>query len=164
MRRTIPLIPRVFLVAGFFTGAILGAARATHPKRAHDQAYRYHSLMPQYWEFIKGNVNSDDASTLTRFRAEVVNPHREVFDAVAAGWIDDASLPRFIHALDGKFGQLHRVDRQFPLRLAVAWQRFAQQVPDLKPGADVFLIPAPRIAVGGGVRPLGERNASHLWE
>ena len=122
-------------------------------------AYQYRSLMPGYWQFIKANSNSSDASTLGLFRKSVLTPNLDVFNAVAAGWLDDSDLHQFIQLLDGRSEQLHEVDLQFPSRLEQAWRGFAKQVPDLKQGANVFLIPAPRAAVGGAVRPLGEENA-----
>jgi hypothetical protein len=88
----------------------------------------------------------------------VLTPNLDIFSAVAAGWLDDSNLHRFIHLLDGRSEQLHQADYQFPARLDEAWQGFAKQVSDLKPGASVFLIPAPRTAVGGAVRPLREEN------
>jgi hypothetical protein len=153
MRRAIPYMPAILLV-----GVIVATSSAAFPKRAAGQTYQYRSLMPAYWQFLRENQNAA-ASTLARFRTLVVTPNRDVFDAVAAGWMEDANLQEFIRRLEGKSQKLRQVDNQFPRRLSEAWQGFTKQVPDLKPGATVYLIPAPRAAVGGAVRPLGVQNA-----
>jgi len=93
------------------------------------------------------------------FRSEVIEPNQEVFSAVAGRSLGDGSLKAMIRALGPKSEQLRRVEAEFPGRLAKAWGRFAEHVPDLKPGGTVFLLPAPRFADGGSVRPLGERDA-----
>jgi hypothetical protein len=120
--------------------------------------YRLHDAMPAYWEFLRQNAGSGPESAGKRFDASVVRPHREVFTAVAAGWLSETNLDRLVRSLEGQSEQLRRVEQEFPARLEKAWRRFEQHVPDLKPGAQIFLLPAPRNAVGGAVRPLKDRD------
>jgi hypothetical protein len=115
--------------------------------------------MPGYWQFLAHAPKAaDSASLLHRFRATVVTPNRSIFDAVAAGWMDDASLPEFIRRLEGRSARLRHADAQFPRRLSEAWRGFAAATPDLRPGPTVVLLPAPETAVGGAVRPLGDQD------
>jgi hypothetical protein len=120
--------------------------------------YRFRNAMPSYWDFAGQKVRGVPESDARRFATLVVNPYRDVFTAVAAGWLGDAALGQMIRALDGQSDAMRRVDREFPERLDKAWRRFQRQTPDLKPGAEVYLLPAPRVAVGGAVRPLKSRD------
>lgn len=43
--------------------------------------------------------------------------------------------------------------------MTLAWRGFLKLAPDLSPDATVYLVPAPRGAVGGAVRPLVDENA-----
>jgi hypothetical protein len=122
--------------------------------------YELHSAMPAYWQFARENMNSTPAVRLRAFRTHVIAPQREAWNSVAFRWLeDDASLSRFMDALEPNARQFHRVDSLFSLRMDRAWARFQAYAPDLKRGAPVFLLPAPRIAVGGSVRPLTKQNA-----
>jgi hypothetical protein len=121
--------------------------------------YELHSAMPAYWHFVQLDSNPEPAFDAKLFRAEVIDPNKEVFSAVAGRSLQDASLKRMARTLARKSEQLHRVEAVFPGRLDKAWRRFAEKTPDLKPGASVFLLPAPRSDVGGSVRPLGEKDA-----
>jgi len=132
---------------------------ATATAGAANKPYSVHSAMQAYWRFVQLDSNPDRAFDAKLFRAEVIEPEREVFTAVAGRSLSDASLKGMARALAAKSEQLHRVDAEFADRLEKAWQRFAAKVPGLKPGATVYLLPAPRSAVGGAVRPLGERDA-----
>jgi hypothetical protein len=124
---------------------------------AETKPYQFRNAMPSYWEFLRSESPGDPAAATQRFAAMVVEPQREVFTAVAAGWLSDKNLGRLVTALESQTRQLRRAEKEFPERFARAWRRFAHQAPDLKPGAEVVLLPAPRNAVGGAVRPLKER-------
>ncbi len=150
--RTATRCPRM-LVPLALTMALAGAL----PAEPVERPYQYHSAMPAYWKFREDTESV--APRVERFRAAVVEPNREAFRAVAAGWLNDASLGRLLRGLDGQSKAFRRVEAEFPGRMDKAWRRFAESTPDLKPGADVYLLPAPRFAVGGSVRPLGERDA-----
>lgn len=147
------------LPALFLVGVMLALAGAAPTRRTPGKMYRYRSLMAGYWRFIATDRTTADAPTrIRRFRTEVVTPNRDVFDAVAGGWMGDGGLLEFINRLEGKTAPLRQVDAQFPARLSEAWRSFNQAVPDLKPGAMVVLVPAPEGAVGGAVRPIGDRD------
>jgi hypothetical protein len=133
----------------------MGIARPT----LEDKPYKLHSAMPAYWRFLQLDSKPERRFDVKLFRAEVIEPNQEVFSAVAGRSLGDGSLKAMVRALAPKSEQLRRVEAEFPDRLAKAWRRFAEKAPDLKPGATVFLLPAPRFAVGGAVRPLGEGNA-----
>jgi hypothetical protein len=126
---------------------------------ADRKPYRLHTAMPAYWHFVQLDSHPERGFDVPLFRAEVIDPNKEVFSAVAGRSLKDGSVSRMVRSLAGKAEQLHRVDAEFPDRLDKAWQRFAAKSPDLRPGATVFLLPAPRADVGGAVRPLGERDA-----
>jgi hypothetical protein len=121
--------------------------------------YRYRDLMPTYWSYVGPVTSAGHRATVDGFRTRVIEPNRKVFSAVAGPWLNDTNLPRFIEALEGKSGQMHLVEEQFPRRLDETWHRFTKVVPDLSARASVYLLPAPRVAVGGSVRPLGNENA-----
>jgi hypothetical protein len=124
-----------------------------------DKPYKLHSAMPAYWRFLRLDSKPERRFDVKLFRAEVIEPNQDVFSAVAGRSLGDSSLKAMIRALAPKSEQMRRVEAEFPDRLARAWQRFAEHAPDLKPSATVFLLPAPRFALGGSVRPLGERDA-----
>jgi hypothetical protein len=84
----------------------------------------------------------------------------EAYNSAAFQWLrDNERLAGFLAAMDGKTQAFHRLDSLFSLRMKIAWTKFAAYAPDLKPGAPVFLLPAPRIAIGGSVRPLKGSDA-----
>jgi hypothetical protein len=142
------------MIVRFGAGLLLaGLVLATGPE-AERKPYQLHNVMPPYWEFLRQDADSGPEAAVKRFTASVIEPHREVFTAVAAGWLGERNLGRWIHSLQGHSDELRRVDREFSARLEKAWRRFEVQVPDLKAGAQVYLLPAPRKAVGGAVRPL----------
>src|SRR6202012_2939440 len=117
--------------------------------------YRLQTAMPAYWQFLQRNNHNPAPLRAKDFRKSVIDPFLEAYNAVAYQWLqEDESLIRFLGAMEGKSRDFHRVDSLFSSRLAAAWGKFAAYAPDLKPGAPVFLLPAPRIAVGGSVRPL----------
>jgi hypothetical protein len=137
-----------------WTGLILGGLVLSLGRQTESKPYRLHNAMPAYWEFLRQDAGAEPEAAPKRFATSVVGPHREVFTAVAAGWLSERNLDRWIRSLQGQAEQLRRVEREFPTRLEKAWRRFEHQAPDLKAGAQVYLLPAPRLAVGGAVRPL----------
>jgi hypothetical protein len=129
------------------------------PAREDAKSYEYHTAIPAYRQFLKDDANAPPGSSVERFRTMVIDPQREVFRSVAAQRLGDKSLESMIRVLKRQSDQLERVDAEFPERFDKAWRGFAEHAPDLKAGALVFLLPAPRSAVGGSVRPLGEKDA-----
>jgi hypothetical protein len=127
-------------------------------QKAEKKPYQFHNAMPSYWEFLRQNRTDGPGSAAKRFASTVVDPHREAFTAVAAGWLGENRLGKLARALEGQTDKLRRAEREFPGRLDRAWRRFKQQAPDLKSGAEIYLLPAPRFAVGGAVRPLKDRD------
>jgi hypothetical protein len=136
-----------------FVGVVHGAGWTIDGR----DSYQYRNLMPAYWKVATTNIVG--AERVKQFRISVVSPNLAVFQAAAGSWLSDTNLADFVHLLDGKSEQLREVDRRFPDRFRESWRRFEAQVPGLQKGAAVFLIPAPRAAVGGAVRPLGTQNA-----
>ena len=134
-------------------GLALSCGPQTPKKR-----YQLHNALPAYWEFLRHNAEAGPESAAKQFDVLVVEPRREIFSAVAAGWLTERNLGRMVRSLQGQSDQLRRVERTFPDRLEKAWQRFEHQAPALKAGAQVYLLPAPRSAVGGAVRPLKDRD------
>jgi hypothetical protein len=132
---------------------------ALAPAERDSKPYKFHAAMPAYWRVVELDSNPQRGFDAQLFRAEVIEPNKEVFAAVTGRPLTDAGLNRMVRTLARMPEQLRRVDAEFPDRLDKAWQRFAEKVPDLKPGATVVLLPAPRVDVGGSVRPLGERDA-----
>lgn len=127
-------------------------------QEAERKPYQFCNAMPAYWTFLRQDADVGPEAAAKRFATSVVDPHREVFTAVAAGWLSEKNLGKLVRALEGQSEQLRRVEQEFPARLEKAWRRFEQQAPDLKSGARVFLLPAPRTAVGGAVRPLKDQD------
>jgi hypothetical protein len=121
--------------------------------------YQYRTAVPAYRQLLRAHANAAGGVAVEHFRAAVIDPNREAFEAVAAGWLEEKNLEKYLRALDGRSEQAGRVDAEFPARFGRAWDRFAKAAPDLKPGATVFLLPAPRVAIGGSVRPLAGRDA-----
>jgi hypothetical protein len=121
--------------------------------------YIFQNVMPAYWHFVQLDSKPERHFDVKLFRAEVIEPNKEAFRSVAGRSLDDSNLKRIVRALAGKSEVMRRVDAEFPDRFEKAWHRFAEKVPDLKPGAAVFLLPAPRTDVGGSVRPLGDTDA-----
>jgi hypothetical protein len=121
--------------------------------------YELHSAMPAYWQFLKEDADAQARSSVERFRALVVHPNREAFRSVAATSLNERSLERVVRFLNGRTQEMHRVDDEFAARFDKSWRRFAEFVPDLKAGALIFLLPAPRSMIGGSVRPLGDKDA-----
>ncbi len=117
--------------------------------------YRYRDLMPKYWEIAKQNSGP---ARVKQFRTLIIDPNLPVFKAVAAPWLTDEGLTEYLHRLEEKSPQLREAERGFPDRMAAAWRGFQSQVPDMLSTATVYLVPAPRSAVGGAVRPLGDEN------
>jgi hypothetical protein len=138
----------------FGAGLFLAALVLSTGPETESKPYQLHDLMPPYWEFLRQDADSAPEAAAKRFTASVIEPHREVFTAVAAGWLGDRNLGSWIRSLQGQSEPLRRVEHEFPARLEKAWRRFEVQAPDLKAGAQVYLLPAPRTAVGGAVRPL----------
>ena len=92
--------------------------------------------------------------------AEAVNLLSTLGDeAETFRWLQGDNVNGIIDGLKGKEHDLHRVESLFPTRFAESWSKFKKDVPDLAPGAAVYLLPAPRRAVGGSVRPLSHRSA-----
>jgi hypothetical protein len=141
-----------------FILVVLGALAPAAPAEPEIKPYELHTVMPAYWQFLKESAN-DSANPVERFRTLVIDPNREVFRSVAANQLSEGSLDRIILSLKRQTEQLHRVDEEFAARFDQSWRRFAEHATDLKAGDLVFLLPAPRWAVGGSVRPLGDKNA-----
>ena len=122
--------------------------------------FQLHDGLADYWMFLKANRTASSDVRIKSFRDIVINPHIEAYDSVAHLWLgDDKNLGRFVEALNGKTPQFRQVDSIFPSRMSAAWAKFQAYAPDLKPGAPVFLLAAPRIAIGGSVRPLRSQDA-----
>ncbi len=138
--------------------AVCGSAAARSPE-PYGKPYRFHTVVPAYWRFVERDSHPERGFDVNLFRAEVIEPEKEVFSSVAGRQLGDAGLSGMMRVLARQTDELRRVEAEFPGRLDKAWRRFAEKVPDLKAGASVYLLPAPRFAVGGSVRPLGERNA-----
>jgi hypothetical protein len=115
--------------------------------------YQLHNAMPAYWKFVRDGTDAGPEAA-RRFAASVIDPDREVYTAVAAGWLGERALGRWIRSMQGQEEQLRRVECEFPSRFDQAWRRFRKLAPDLKVGGQIYLLPAPRIAIGGAVRPL----------
>jgi hypothetical protein len=137
----------------------LCSSLAAAPEQPAGKPYHLHSAMPAYWRYVQHDTSPEGVYDSKLFRQEVIEPNKEVFTAVAGRSLSDASLRSMARTLANKSEQLRRVDIEFADRLDKAWRRFVAKAPGLKAGALVFLLPAPRVAVGGAVRPLGERDA-----
>src|SRR5581483_8405572 len=154
------MLMRFVLRCGLSILAVLGAWALAVPAEQEEKPYELRSALPAYWQFLEDeNANASTSSSVERFRTLVIDPHREALRSVAANWLSERSLESSIRSLKRQTEQLHRVDEEFPARFDKAWRRFAQHASDLKAGDLVFLLPAPRSAVGGSVRPLGDKNA-----
>jgi hypothetical protein len=148
-----PYLPRKpFVMAVLAALTVIPTVRGNTP-------YEYHSVVPAYLQFLKDDVSLPGVSSVKRFRSAVIEPHQDVFRSVASGWLNDRSLERLVRSLKSQTEQLQQVDAEFPGRFDKAYGRFAEHAGDLKPGGLVYLLPAPRSAVGGSVRPLGEKDA-----
>jgi hypothetical protein len=126
---------------------------------SNGKPYRYRTAVATYRQFLSAKVDAESKATVDRFRATVIDPNREAFTAVAARWLDDENLPRYVHAMKGISEQTLSVDTEFPARFDRAWDSFSKATPDVKPAATIFLLPAPRMVVGGSVRPLAKQDA-----
>jgi hypothetical protein len=145
-----------------FIAALLGVASFAQTGRASAQTptgphYRYVSLMPGYWRFREGAPSEPDLAA-TLFRRLVVTPNQRVFSAVAADWMDDRNLQRFVTDLRAGDEFLESIDSLFPLRFRAAWTDFARTFTDLRDTVTIYLIPAPTSAVGGAVRLFGDSD------
>jgi hypothetical protein len=128
-------------------------------QESNGKPYQYRTAVAGYRQFLSVKADVASKATVDRFRATVIDPNREAFTALAARWLDDENLPRYVHAMKGISEQTFRVDTEFPARLDRAWDSFSKATPDIKPAATIFLLPAPRMVVGGSVRPLAKQDA-----
>lgn len=119
--------------------------------------YRYVSLMSDYRRFLDVAPSDPDLAA-TLFRRLVVTPNQRIFNAVAADWMDDQDLQRFVIDLRTRDGALKSVDSLFPPRFRAVWTDFAGTFTDLHSNVTIYLIPAPTSAVGGAVRPFGDSD------
>ena len=134
--------------------------RSSDEEQNNSKYYQFHNGLADYWKFLEANRTSGADVRVKSFRTIVIGPNTEAYNSVAFTWLsDDKSLARFLEAMDGKTQKFHQVDSMFSSRMSVAWAHFQAYEPDLKPGEPVFLLAAPRIAVGGSVRPLVDQNA-----
>jgi hypothetical protein len=147
------------LTRSIFATIALVTATVAPGQEPGGQPYQYRTAVPAYRQFFHGHANVASGVAVEQFRAAVIDPNREAFIAVAAGWLEDKNLEKFLRALDGRSEEARHVDAAFPARFDKAWDSFSKATPDLKPGATVFLLPAPRTAVGGSVRPLVKQDA-----
>jgi len=121
--------------------------------------YHYRSLMPGFWLAVQDSRDPEPVIA-ERFRRIVIEPNRDVCDAVAANWVTAENFGFFARDLMKISNELKGVDEEFAARMPAAWQRFAAFAPGLSRDSTVFLIPAPQQAVGGAVRPMGSVNAA----
>jgi len=118
--------------------------------------YELHDLLPSYFTYRATTSADPNAKT---FMNTLVKPNREVFEAVAFGWLQDDNPTRFLHLMEGNDAKFRHVENRFQNRFAIAWKRFKANTPDANADVAVYLLPAPRNAVGGSVRPLKNTSA-----
>lgn len=138
---------------------LAGIAQAVQSTAQTASAPHYHfvSLMPQYRRFLE-QAPEDPVAAAALFRQLVITPNQRVFNAVAADWMDDRDLQRFVVDLRAGSRSMRLVDSIFPQRFEAAWTDFARTFTDLRDNVTVYLIPAPSSAVGGAVRPFGAED------
>lgn len=128
--------------------------------QSNSKCYQLHNGITNYWKFLNEITNTVPGVPIKNFRKDVIDPYLEAYNSVAFAWLDnDSSLAYLMESLEQKTQEFHLVDSMFSLRMDKAWKNFQAYAPELKRGYPVFLLPAPRRAIGGSVRPLTKQNA-----
>jgi len=153
----------VFRRPGLLIIALLVLSAACHsPAPAQPAApassYRLVDAMPAFWRVMDATASQADAAWLAAYRAEIIGPHRAVF-ALARGGLDDSSLVRFRRSILRNADQYRALSDSLPAKIAAEWTRFVRAFPDTRPGAVIYLLPAPPNAISGWFRPLADHDA-----
>jgi len=122
---------------------------------ATEKPYQLHNLA--YQSFLRRSFPNDTFAA-SYFRQHVVTPYQDVFSSVASRWLEKDNLVDFLQAIKRRKNELQKVDSVFPAMFDKSWMRFKKIAPDLKNGTSVYLLPAPRSAIGGSVRPLAKED------
>lgn len=134
------------------------ATRAPQATAIAATPYRLVNAMPELWRVMDETAGRDDAAWIEAYRTRIVAPNSALF-LLARGGLDDSTLVRYRRALLRNGAAYRALADSLPARLASRWRRLAAGLPDARPGAVLYLLPAPPGAIGGWYRPLPEHDA-----
>ena len=122
--------------------------------------FQVHNGLSDYWQFLKLSRGVSPNLRVSNFRKFVIQPNIEAYSSVALRWLsDENSLEQFERALHSQTVRFRKVDSELIARMNLAWEKFQAYVPDLESGVPVYVLAAPRMAIGGSVRPLKKQSA-----
>ena len=100
--------------------------------------------------------SKDKPTRLLMFRQMIVEPHKEIYGLAVSG-MDDENLSRYLDQSESQENELRQLSNNLPDRLYRTWKSFALKFPDMKSDVTLYIAPAPQNAIGGWVRPFGNR-------